>query len=172
MSQAALYSGLGKQMNQQNSTELISEYRYSILEISRHNFGVEVINVREVLPMPKYTPVPNVDKCILGVFNLRGQIYSIVDLRSLFKLDKKPISEKNFVVLLESDGIIFGVVVDRVLDLISLDTSKIILPAQEMPVQYVQYTTGYYEHKTLGNIYLLDLAAILDTNEIKKYRYE
>ena len=44
--------------------------RYSILGISEQNFAVEIHNMKEVIPIPRITPVPNVEKSILGVFNL------------------------------------------------------------------------------------------------------
>ena len=69
------------------SQKLSSDERYSILGISEQNFGVEVKYVKEILPLPKITPLPNIHKSILGVFNLRGQIYSLLDLRLFLRLD-------------------------------------------------------------------------------------
>lgn len=145
--------------------------RYSILGISEQLFAVEVINVKEVIPLPRVTPVPNVDACILGVFNLRGQIYSILDLRVLLHLERSEITEKNFIVLLEWHDFQFGVVVDRVLDVTKLDTAKIQIPTRELSPQYIHLLNGYYEHETMGVIYLLDLPALLQSKEIIRYRY-
>ena len=145
--------------------------RYSILGISEQHFAVEVINMKEVIPLPLITPVPNVNQSILGVFNLRGQIYSILDLRVLLKLERNKINEKNFIVLLEWHDFQFGVVVDRVLDVTKLDTSKIQIPTREFSPQYINLLNGYYEHKTMGLIYLLDLPAILQSKDLIRYRY-
>ena len=145
--------------------------RYSILGICEQHFAVEVINVKEVIPLPKITPVPNVDAYVLGVFNLRGQIYSILDLRVLLKLELTEITERNFIVILEWHKFQFGVVVDRVLDVTKLDTSKIQIPTRELSPQYTNFLNGYYEHESMGLIYLLDLPAILQSKEIIRYRY-
>ncbi len=156
-----------------NRTELSAPAadRYSILGISEQHFAVEVINMKEVIPLPVITPVPNVNESILGVFNLRGQIYSILDLRVLLKLERNEINEKNFIVLLEWHEFQFGVLVDRVLDVTKLDISKIQIPTRELSPQYINLLNGYYEHETMGVIYLLDLPAILQTKEIIRYRY-
>jgi len=145
--------------------------RYSILGISEQNFAVEITNMKEVIPMPRITPVPNVHRSILGVFNLRGQIHSIIDFRALLKLEMNEVNEKNFIVLLEYDKLHFGVLVDRVLDVTKLESGKIQVPTRELSPQYIQYLNGYYEHKKMGVIYLLDLPAILQSKEIQRYRY-
>ena len=151
--------------------KLTSEERYSVLEISQQNFGVEVKNVKEILPVPKITPIPNVHKSILGVFNLRGQIYSLLDLRVFLRLGYAELSERNLVVVLEYENISFGTVVDKVLDVTYLDSTKIRIPARDMSSQYVQYLSGYYEHKKSGVIYILDLGSIVNAREIRQYRF-
>lgn len=153
------------------SQKLSSDERYSILGISEQNFGVEVKYVKEILPLPKITQLPNIHKSILGVFNLRGQIYSLLDLRLFLRLGCPSLSEHNLVVVLEYENISFGTVVDKVLDVTYLDSTKIRIPGRDMSSQYVQYMNGYYEHKKSGVIYILDLGAILDAREIKQYRY-
>jgi len=150
---------------------LNSEDRYSILEISQQNFGVEVVHVKEVLPLPHITPLPNVHQSVLGVFNLRGQIYSLLDLRLFFRLGRPPLNENQFVVVLQHQNIQFGVLVDKVLDVLLLDADKILIPTRDMASQYIQYINGYYEHKKLGIIYILDLGAIIEAKEIRQYRF-
>lgn len=148
-----------------------SENRYSVLCISDQNFGIEITHVKEVIPLVKYTLVPNVHDCILGVFNLRGHIYPLIDVRRLLKILVKPITAKDFIVLLEHDSINFGVVVDRVLDVIAIDPTQIQLLTRDRAVPYIHYANGYHEHKKLGLIYFLDLQAIILAEEIRKYSY-
>jgi len=145
--------------------------RYSIFGISEQNFAVEIKNIKEVVPLPKITKVPNVHKSILGVFNLRGKICSIMDIRVLLKIEQTVINEDNFIVLMEWEEFMFGIVVDRVLDVRNLDTSKIQVPTRELTLPYIQYLNGFYEHTEMGVIYLLDIQAIMQSKEIIRYRY-
>ncbi len=153
------------------NTHSASADRYSVLCISQQNFAVGIKEVLEVIPLPKITKVPNVYPGVYGVFNLRGEIYPIFDLRVLLRLEESEITEKNFLVLLEYDRIKFAVLVDRVLDVTRLDNDKIQVPTRDLSPQYVQYISGYYEHKKLGIIYLLDLKEILQSKELNRYRY-
>ena len=149
----------------------INTDRYSVMCISEQNFAVEIEYMREVIPLPKIAPVPNVDDSIYGIFNLRGNIYPVFDLRKLFRLVENEITDKNFVVLLEIDQLIFGVLVDRVLDVTLIENDKIQVPTREMSPQYVQYLSGYYQHKKMGMVYLMDLSQILQSKELIRYRY-
>ena len=148
------------------NTNTDSEFRYSILCISGYYFGVEVKYVREVQLLPVITKVPNVHKSILGVFNLRGQIQSIIDIRGVLNLPSGKVSEEDFVVVLEHDKRVIGVLVEKVLDVFTVDTGNIQIPTREMSLSLVNYCSGYYNHKKLGKIFLLDLDAIFNAKEI------
>ncbi len=127
--------------------------------------------MKEVLPCPAITVVPNVHPSILGVFNLRGQIYSLVDLAELFML-KRPEPDKDaYIVILEHEGTSFGISVDKVMDVMVIDSETIQIPSREAPLQVVQYSYGYYKHETEGEIYLLDVPALMNAKEIIQYRF-
>ena len=148
------------------STNTDSEFRYSILCISGYYFGVEVKYVKEVQLLPVITHVPNVHKSILGVFNLRGQIQSIVDIRGILNLASRKISEEDFVVVLEHHKRVMGVLVEKVLDVFNVDSSNIQIPTRDMSLSLVHYCNGYYNHKKLGKIFLLDLDTLFNAKEI------
>ncbi len=146
------------------------DYRYSVLSLSGKYFAVEVIKVKEVLNMPKISKVPNAHQAIVGVFNLRGQIFTIIDIRHFLNLEIRPVSDKDYVVILEEEGTAFGIIVDKVIDVVSLDSNKIQIPTREISVQFVQYLEGIYQ-LDMGTLYLLDIPAILNAGELRSYRY-
>jgi purine-binding chemotaxis protein CheW len=148
-----------------------TEYRYSILCISGQYFGVEVKYVKEVLLLPVITQIPNVNKAVLGVFNLRGQIQSVIDIRGILNLPAEKIDHEHFVVILDYNKVLLGVVVEKVLDVISIENSKINIPTRDMPLSLVNYSNGYYEHKNLGTVFLLDLESIFNAKEIGSYSF-
>ena len=108
----------------------VNESRYSVLNLSGHYFGIEINKVVEVIPFPRYTKIPNLNSSILGVFNLRGQIYSIIDIRVLFDLTMNDISDKNYVVLLKDENISFGIYVDKVMDACGAELDRIPFPGR------------------------------------------
>ena len=148
-----------------------TNYRYSILEIAGYHVGVEVFSVKEVLNYPRVTAIPNVHPSIKGVFNLRGQIYSLIDIAELFKIKKEKTNTENYVVILEYEDISFGILVNKVLDVLIIESDKIVIPSHEDALQLVQYSNGIVNHDDLGDIYLLDMPVLMDAKEISQYRF-
>jgi len=149
----------------------VNESRYSVLNLSGHYFGIEINKVVEVIPFPRYTKIPNLNSSILGVFNLRGQIYSIIDIRVLFDLTMNDISDKNYVVLLKDENISFGIYVDKVMDVLDIDETKIQVPNRKSSSNFIHFLNGLYEDKKLGLIHLLEVREIIDSKEISQYRF-
>ncbi len=148
-----------------------TEFRYSILCISGQYFGVEVKFVQEVQSLPIITKIPNVHHCVLGVFNLRGQIQSVLDIRGFLNLPVEKLDDENFVVIVEYQKTKLAIVVEKVLDVFSIDGNKIQIPTREMPLSLIQYCSGYYNHKKLGKVFLLDLETLFNAKEIVGYSY-
>jgi len=142
-----------------------------MLRISGQYFGVEVKFVQEVQIIPLITKIPNVHHSVLGVFNLRGQIQSVIDIRGFLNLPVEKINEEHFVVIVEYNKTKLGIVVEKVLDVFSLDGNKIQIPTREMPLSLIQYCNGYYNHKKLGKVFLLDLETLFNAKEIVSYSY-
>ncbi len=139
--------------------------------MSGQYFGVEVKFVQEVQILPLITKIPNVHQSVLGVFNLRGQIQSVIDIRGFLNLPVEKINDEDFVMIVEYKNTKLGIIVDKVLDVLSIDANKIQIPTREMPLSLIQYCSGYYNHKKLGKIFLLDLETLFNSKEIVGYSY-
>ncbi|UTW07845.1 chemotaxis protein CheW [Pseudomonas benzenivorans] len=82
--------------------------------ISGELYAIESAHVAEVLPLGQYTPLPCVPPFVLGIVNVRGHIVSLIDLRVLFELPIGGLSDKNFMAVLRSPDMEFGLLIDRV----------------------------------------------------------
>jgi purine-binding chemotaxis protein CheW len=99
-----------------------------LLEVLRFSLSGELYaigseHVAQVLPLNHYTPLPNTPAYVLGIVNVRGRIVSVLDLRVLFELPIGHLSDRSFLLILQSPEMEFGVLIDRVLGVaqISLD---------------------------------------------------
>jgi purine-binding chemotaxis protein CheW len=54
--------------------------------LAQEAYGIESSYVREVYPLKEFTPLPGTPTFVLGIMSVRGQIFSILDLRKLFDL--------------------------------------------------------------------------------------
>ena len=77
-------------------------------------YAIESEHVAEVLPLPQLTPLPGTPPHVLGIVNVRGHIVSLLDLRVLFELPSGGLFDKNFLAILRSPEMEFGLLIDRV----------------------------------------------------------
>ena len=77
-------------------------------------YAIESEHVAEVLPLTQFTPLPGTPPYVLGIVNVRGHIVSLLDLRVLFELPIGGLSDKNFLAILRSPEMEFGLLIDRV----------------------------------------------------------
>lgn len=81
--------------------------------IGEEEYAVPILSIQEIIKPISWTRVPQTPKYILGVFNLRGSVIPLIDLRTKFGLgSKKHNEETRFFVLKEGDDVA-GFVIDR-----------------------------------------------------------
>jgi two-component system, chemotaxis family, chemotaxis protein CheV len=98
----------------QNQLELLE---FSIDEINasgnpyRGLYGINVYNVRHVIPMPAITPVPLQSACIEGVFHFRGENIPLVNLARYLDVKENPATVEKMVIIAEFNNLQVGFIV-------------------------------------------------------------
>ncbi len=82
--------------------------------LAAETYGIEAAFVREVYPLKEFTPLPGVPPFVLGIANVRGQILSIIDLKSFFDLPHKGLGQLNKLIILRDGQMEFGVLADDI----------------------------------------------------------
>ncbi|MBV1880645.1 MAG: chemotaxis protein CheW [Pseudomonadales bacterium] len=88
-------------------------------------YGVDVMQVQEVLRYVEITPVPGAADFILGIINLRGNVVTIIDTRDRFGMPHGEVSDSSRIVIIEAVGQVVGMLVDSVADVVYLRQSEI-----------------------------------------------
>jgi len=98
--------------------------------LASETYGIETKFVREVYPLKDFTPLPCTPGFVLGVVNVRGQILSVVDLKTFFNIPEKGLGEMNKAIAIRNERIEFGILADIILgvQLIALDEIQISIP--------------------------------------------
>ena len=88
------------------------------VQIGKEFWLVDMTDISEVMPLPMLTPVPLTKPWYCGVANVRGNLYSIVDLCAYIKNELTPRETGNRVLLLgQRFAFNTGLLVSRVLGL-------------------------------------------------------
>lgn len=93
--------------------------------LAREDYAVEARFVREVGVLAQLTPVPCTPSFVLGMVNLHGEIVSVIDLRTLFELPAPGLSELNKLIVLEGEGMRFGILADAITGMASLPLAEL-----------------------------------------------
>ena len=88
-------------------------------------YGVNVMQVQEVLRMTDIAPVPGAPDYVLGIINLRGNVVTVIDARKRFNLHAKDSDDATRIVIIEVNGQVIGILVDSVAEVINLRSSEI-----------------------------------------------
>lgn len=87
---------------------------FFIFEIDGEDYGVEVTNVKEIIPVPKITKVPKLPSFIEGIINLRGDLIGVLDVRKRFGKIPKEHDEETCIVVIVYNQYTLGLIVDSV----------------------------------------------------------
>ena len=100
--------------------------QFCTFQIHDRLFGVDILDVKEVNPETHFTPIFHAPREVRGNVNIRGQIYLVLDLRLILGFEAKETDEKSRVVLFKSEvGEPFGVLVDRIGDVVTVEENQI-----------------------------------------------
>ena len=133
--------------------------RYLTFCLGQESYGASILRVREIISMQEITRVPDTESHLKGVINLRGQVIAVMDLRLRLGMLEAENPENCCVIILESEGVMTGVIVDRVEEVIDLTPREIQPPAQFVGQADRQFILGM--GKTAGRVVLL-----IDTDQV------
>jgi purine-binding chemotaxis protein CheW len=94
-------------------------------KLGEETYGINVMQVQEVLRYTEIAPVPGAPDYVLGIINLRGNVVTVIDTRSRFGLPSSDISDNSRIVIIESDDQVVGIMVDSVAEVVYLRSSEI-----------------------------------------------
>jgi len=88
--------------------------------VGEEEFSIPILSIQEIIKPIPWTRVPQTPSYILGVFNLRGSVIPLIDLRSRFGLEvQKHTDETRFIVMKNGDDVA-GFVIDRLTEAIRM----------------------------------------------------
>jgi len=94
-------------------------------QLDEETYGINVMQVQEVLRHSEIAPVPGAPDYMLGIINLRGNVVTVIDTRTRFGLPSAEVSESTRVVIIEADQQVIGILVDSVAEVVYLRSSDI-----------------------------------------------
>ena len=139
--------------------------QYATFFVDGLYFGVEVLNVQEVLRYQEMTRVPRADRVIEGLINLRGQIVTALDMRRRLQLAERAEKVMPMNVVVRSEDGAVSLLVDEIGDVIEVSEQDFEPPPE---------TIGEVARQMLEGVYKLEdgLLLVLSTGKVLKLSAE
>ncbi|ANE35379.1 purine-binding chemotaxis protein CheW [Campylobacter iguaniorum] len=101
--------------------------------VGEEEFAIPILYIKEIIKPIEYTRVPSVPEYVLGVFNLRGSVIPLIDLRVKFNLNpSKMTANTRYIVMKDDDNNIAGFVIDRLTEAIRINKNRIDQPPETL----------------------------------------
>lgn len=88
-------------------------------------FGLSIHEVIEIISYQKITKVPEQPDFIRGIINLRGNVIPTIDVRNRFNQGSGSYNDHTCIIIVDMGGVSAGLIVDEVLEVLSLSMSDI-----------------------------------------------
>lgn len=136
-------------------------------------YGIDILNIKEIIEHSGITPVPRMPNCVSGIINLRGAVVPVVDLGIRFTGRRSEITAKTCIVIAEivEEGVSseLGIVVDavnEVIDIADADTE----PPPAFGGRIRQDFVAAIGKTANGFVVILNVHKVLDVDELSGIR--
>jgi purine-binding chemotaxis protein CheW len=140
-------------------------------QISEELYGVDIMDVKEIVRVQEIRSIPNAPVYVEGLFNLRGEIIPIISLHKRFHLRKAQLAEDEELlsgfIIIDIDGMKLGVIIDKVERVVSIDVQNIQPPPQMLTGIGSEYIQGVVNREA-GYLILLDIRKLFSAKELRK----
>jgi purine-binding chemotaxis protein CheW len=127
-------------------------------------YGINVMQVQEVLRVTEIAPVPGAPSYVLGIINLRGNVVTVVDTRTRFGLPSAEMDDSSRIIVIESDKQVVGILVDAVAEVVELRENEIDAAPNVGTEDSSRYIQGVATREE-GLLILVDLNKLLTDEE-------
>jgi len=140
-------------------------------QLSEELYGIDIMDVKEIVRVQDIRPLPNAPGYIEGLFNLRGEIIPIINLHKRFHLKKAQLGEDEQLlsgfIIIDIDRMKLGIIIDKVERVISIEVNDIQPPPQMLSGIGAEYIQGVV-NQGKGYLILLDIRKIFSAKELQK----
>ena len=144
--------------------------RYVIFLVGEEIYGIPIRKIEQILKLFPTTKVPRTSDFLVGIGNVKGTVMPVIDLALRLKFHRSERSRKSRVLIVRHDGELYGMIVDNVIGVISLDQSSL----EEAPGAIGRLRVEYIESLARDEgkpVILLRLESILATSDFVAERF-
>lgn len=144
----------------------VIDFKMVTFSLAGKDYAIDIMKVKEIAKAGRFTYVPNASPFVLGVYNLRGDIIPIIDLRLFFNIEvpeRKGNEIENMIIVGVGDQS-YGVVIDQIDKVVGIQKSTIQPPHPLFGDISIKFISGVVESNNRLYI-LLDIDRIFGSRK-------
>ena len=159
-------AAVDEKKNDKPAEEKTSEevFQWVTFKLENEVYGVNVMQVQEVLRYTEIAPVPGAPDYVLGIINLRGNVVTVIDTRLKFGLMPAEVTDSSRIIIIEAEKQVVGILVDSVAEVVYLKASEIDDAPSVGTEESARFIQGVSNRKE-DLLILVDLNKLLSDNE-------
>ncbi len=157
-----LQTALNMELEEKKEQHSSIDYKMVAFSLGGKDYAIDILRVKEIAKADRFTYVPNTAPFVVGVYNLRGEIIPIIDLRVFFNVETHADdthSELQNMIIISIGEQKYGIIVDRIEKVAGIQKASIQPPHPLFGDINIKYIYGIVEHDSRMYI-LLDVARI------------
>ena len=159
-------AAVDEKKNDKPAEEKASEevFQWVTFKLENETYGVNVMQVQEVLRYTEIAPVPGAPDYVLGIINLRGNVVTVIDTRLKFGLMPAEVTDSSRIIIIEAEKQVVGLLADSVAEVVYLKASEIDPAPSVGTEESARFIQGVSNRKE-DLLILVDLNKLLSDNE-------
>lgn len=129
-------------------------------------YGIDISDVQEIIRMESIKKVPKAPFFIEGIINLRGHVVPVINIRKRLDIGAVEQTIETRIVVVNIEGTIIGIIVDRVEEVIRIREDSIELPSKVVATGDSDYIKGI-ARKGEQMVILLNLRGLLPEGDLE-----
>ena len=149
-----------------------SQFQLVTFELGEELYGVDIMDVKEIVKLQTVRPIPNAPYYVEGIFNHRSEIIPVINLHKRFHLKARERTEdedefEGGFIIINMDGTKIGIIIDKIARVVQIKTDEVKPPPQMLTGIGTEYINGVVRQEN-GYLIILDIRRVFNSSELKK----
>ncbi len=158
-----------------STSNMADAVQYLTFRLQDETYAVDVANIREILDFTNITKVPRTPDFMRGVFNLRGSVVPVIDLKQRFGMSFTEKTANTCIIVMElhigGETVVIGSLADAVQEVLELEPDRIEPPPRIGTGIDAAFIRGIGKHSDRFLI-ILDIDRIFSFDDMSVLRLE
>ncbi|MBN2353299.1 MAG: purine-binding chemotaxis protein CheW [Spirochaetales bacterium] len=148
-----------------------AQFQVVTFQLGQETYGVDIMDVKRIVGLREVREIPNAPPYVEGILNLRGVVTPIINLHKRFMFKNVELSDDDSLlsgfIIIEINKMILGIMIDKILRVVTIDPVHIQPPPKMISGIGVEYIQGVVNEE--GNyVIILDIQKLFNPKELQQ----